>query len=288
MASRLRQRKASSDRYTECVPHNSLLRILILLSSLTSGACVGPLAGVPPRPRVGLDMTGPSETAALQGDETASLAAGKTLDIDTGTWRVVLDLPATRGKWAGTGMRLGVGARLLQGTVGAVSLAELQTLAPGVADLIVQTAKDFEGFLSKQGDSLLDRGTSALSGNLANRIRLRDVGADVSFGLLVAGPRFSGAGIVTELLEFEMAAIVHFSSLKIELTKADGRESRNRFFAFGFGLTMRLAPFTLHLPGDLALQPAALRTDIFALMTHKNLRAIVVSLAWSAQLSWGF
>ncbi len=239
-------------------------------------------------PRFGLEVTGLEESSALQGDETASLAAGKTLDIDTGIWRLLLDLPVTRGEWAGLDFRLGAGARLLRGSVGAVSLSELEQLAPGVADLIVDTATDFDGFLSEDGRSFLDRGSDAFEGNLADRIELHDVGADVSFGLVATGPRFDGWGVGVLLPEFELAGIVHLSTLTIELTRADGDASRNRYAAFGFGIAVRVAPAVIVLPGDLRLQPMAARADVFALLTHKNLRAIVVSIAWSTQLSWSF
>lgn len=239
---------------------------------------------------MGFEATGATKSVALQGDESASLATGKTFEVTTGTIRGHVDLPVSRSRWAGLGLRFGLGIRFLRGKLDAVSLGELEALAPGLADLIVETARDFDGFIPLGEETLAQRGSDAFAVNLADQLELMDVGGELTVGFLGYGPRFDLGSVALELGELELGGFFHLSDLRITLTDRQQQPSRNRYLGLGFGLTLRIAPLSivLHHAGGARFQPAALRLDLFALMTRGDLRAIVVAVSYAAQIAWPF
>lgn len=255
-----------------------------------ASGCGGLLSGLPTdgRPWVGVSATGPGYTAALQGDETASLAAGKTFAVKTGTIGGFVELPLSRGPYAGVALRVSLNVRITYGELGAVTLGELEELAPGLATLVIETARRFDRF--SPSEPLSDRGSSAFDQHLADTISLTDVGADLGFLFVGAGPRFGlGGRSHLELGEVGIGGFLHISGMQIALTDEDTRTT-NAYLGLGMGLTLRLAPFNLVLDslGGGRIQPLALSVDLFGLLTEGNLRAIVVTAGLSTGMAWSF
>ncbi len=266
-----------------------VVRVCLLLAVAAVGAACGAATRtVSNTPSGGLSAALASHSSAIQGDETASLAAGETMTVDSYSVKGLIELPVMRGRWGGAALRFTVGIRVVDAHLDAVTLNELKGLAPKLADLIADTAENVDTFLVD--DSLSDRGADALSQNLAHQVDMHDVGGEVGLMFLGAGPRIGLWGdAYIELAEFGLGGFFHLSDLEVIVTTNRSRRG-DHYLGFGVGLAVRMAPLTVVVPslGGARMQSAALAVELFGLLTEDDLRAIVLSAAFEAQLAWSF
>ena len=249
-------------------------------------ACSGPMAGTvaDERPHLGFGFSCDRTTRALQGDETESLAAGETFDMQTASVRATLDLPIARSRYAGLWLRLSPGLRFTYGHLEAVTLRRLEDVAPGLSDLIVETAESFDSFRP----GLTEQGADAFDRHLADRLDLADVGVDLSLSIAATGPRYAlDETSYLEVAEIGIGGFFHLSGMRLTLTEEEESDSET-FFGLGFGLQLRVVPITLRLDslGGARVQLVAAEVEIFGLATRGNLRAIVFSSAVGTQIVW--
>lgn len=250
-------------------------------------AAVGSAAVQEERYHWGMAGTWKVSSAALQGDETASLLAGNELELDESFGRLFIDLPIVTGPKSRLFLRFQGTLRFFHGHIDGLTVGGLKKLSPGLAGLIMQTAKDFEDLPG--AEEVTDRGTDLTNHTLAKEVKIDDTGFEPGLVLFAGGPSWHvGGDVYVEAATFGIGAFFHISRMTVTLTK-EKRWKKEHFLGVGGGITVNAAFFTFYdKASGFRFQPAAIEANAFGLISDNRLRALVAEVAVLAEIAWGF
>ncbi len=247
--------------------------------------------------RWGVAVAWNTKKASVHADQAGSLLTGKSLKLRSLSLRADLELPIVRGQWAGLAFRNFLGLRIIDGELPAVTLRDLVNRSPGLTSLLAELNETLGGL----SEDLKMKGEAALDDPITEGVQLSTIGIDLGTALVVSGFRVSFGESYLEWLEFSVGAFGNGSWAEVTIVNKQKTKSE-KFFAWGLGGFLSIAPLTLHVsPEELAgftlstqtlegirIQPLAAEAGLFVLMHGRELVAPDVSLTLYSRLQIDF